>query len=73
MDPPADSKVVPEHPAQNVENGINHAEEPPTKRVKLDEFNPYSGQQNGELPQRQKGIAPIKAEYAMPRALRILR
>jgi hypothetical protein len=62
MDPAADLKVVTEPPAQNVENGIDHAEEPPTKRVKLDESNTPSGQQNGELTQRRKGIAPIKAE-----------
>ncbi|KAL3444818.1 tRNA-dihydrouridine(47) synthase [NAD(P)(+)] [Aspergillus insuetus] len=67
MDPAADLKVVTEPPAQNVENGNDHAEEPPTKRVKLDESNTSSGQQNGEHPQRQKGIAPIKAEFLLPK------
>ncbi|KAL2796110.1 tRNA-dihydrouridine(47) synthase [NAD(P)(+)] [Aspergillus keveii] len=67
MDPAADLKVVTEPPAQNVENGIDHAEEPPTKRVKLDESNTPFGQQNGELTQRRKGIAPIKAEFLIPK------
>ncbi|KAL4917838.1 tRNA-dihydrouridine(47) synthase [NAD(P)(+)] [Aspergillus aurantiobrunneus] len=49
---------------QDPSNG--QTEEPPMKKARLDESAP-SGQQNGQTPPRQKGIAPIKAEYLLPR------
>jgi hypothetical protein len=45
-------------------NGTDQIEEPPLKKARLDEFAPPK-QRNGQASQRQKGIAPVKAEYAI--------
>ncbi|KAL2820726.1 hypothetical protein BJX63DRAFT_281581 [Aspergillus granulosus] len=66
MDPTPDPKIDIELPAQNGSNDTDRVEEPPTKRVKLDTSTP-SDQQNGEAPRRVKGIAPIKAEFLIPK------
>lgn len=52
-----------ELPKQELSNGNDHTEEPPMKKARLDEPAP-SDQQNGQAPPRQKGVAPVKAEYA---------
>ncbi|KAL2863713.1 tRNA dihydrouridine synthase DUS3 [Aspergillus lucknowensis] len=66
MDPAAAPRTEAESPAQNGLNGTDHAEEPPTKKARLDE-SATPDQQNGQVPQRQKGVAPIKAEYLIPK------
>lgn len=42
-------------------NGVSNADEPPSKKARLDET-----LENTEQDPRSKGIAPIKAEYACP-------
>ncbi|KAL4806480.1 hypothetical protein BDV18DRAFT_137661 [Aspergillus unguis] len=56
-----------ELPKHELANGTDHTEEPPMKKARLDE--PVSSeQQNGQVPPRQKGVAPVKAEYLIPKA-----
>ena len=52
-----------EVPKQDLPNGTDSTGEPPLKKVRLEE--PASDQQNGQAPPRLKGVAPIKAEYAV--------
>ncbi|KAI9370085.1 tRNA-dihydrouridine(47) synthase [NAD(P)(+)] [Aspergillus egyptiacus] len=62
MDPETAPKVEAELPPQDRPNGADNAEEPPMKKARLEESTPTNGQ-NGQTPARQKGVAPIKAEY----------
>ncbi|KAL3471976.1 hypothetical protein BJX99DRAFT_236308 [Aspergillus californicus] len=55
-------KIDAELPAQSRSNGADNIEEPPAKKVKMEEAVP-SSHQNEQFSERQKGVAPIKAEY----------
>ncbi|CBF88723.1 hypothetical protein AN0818.2 [Aspergillus nidulans FGSC A4] len=54
-----------EVPKQDLPNGTDSTGEPPLKKVRLEE--PASDQQNGQAPPRLKGVAPIKAEFLIPK------
>ncbi|KAL4909772.1 tRNA-dihydrouridine(47) synthase [NAD(P)(+)] [Aspergillus multicolor] len=56
-----------EAPKHTLPNGTDQTGEPPMKKARLEE--PTSEQQNGEAPKvpRQKGVAPIKAEFLIPK------
>ncbi|KAL4997857.1 tRNA-dihydrouridine(47) synthase [NAD(P)(+)] [Aspergillus recurvatus] len=54
-----------ELPKQDLSNGTEQTGEPPLKKVRLEE--PASGQQNGQTAPRPKGVAPIKAEFLIPK------
>lgn len=70
MDPtaaPAPSSDVQNTPSEvdvtkrDAANGVSNADEPPSKKARLDETS-----ENTEQDLRSKGIAPIKAEYVCP-------
>lgn len=46
---------------REVSNGSPGPEEPPSKKARMEDSSGLNGQ---DRPQREKGVAPIKAEYA---------
>lgn len=71
MDSTEAPKIDAELPAQSRLNGADNIEEPPAKKVKMEEATP-STQQNEQSSERQKGVAPIKAEYAFERTITLV-
>lgn len=63
--PPEASNAVPETDAtkRDATNGDSGTQEPPPKKTRLEEPSDTNG---GEKSSRDKGIAPIKAEYDLP-------
>ena len=63
--PPEASNAVPDTDAtkRDATNGDSGAQEPPPKKTRLEEPSDTNG---GEKSSRDKGIAPIKAEYDLP-------
>lgn len=60
---PAEATTSPsevENSKRDVVNGGSGVEEPPSKKARVDELLETNGQSR---PSREKGVAPIKAEY----------
>lgn len=68
--PPEASNAIPETDATKRDTTYNDsgAQEPPPKKTRLEEPSDTNGDQRSS---RDKGIAPIKAEYNLPLLLTI--